>query len=132
MRRQNDRQKRNYDRKSTVRELKEGDLVLILQPTSSFKLLAQWSGPYSVTKKLNSFNYEVDLGHRKTVLHINLLRKWEERVETVNIITVNEDLMDGEDKILDSIDITKQPKNFNVGGHLSEDERAKLFSLIVC
>ena len=43
--RQNDRQKRIYDRKSTIREFKEGDLVLILKPTSSFKLLAQWAGP---------------------------------------------------------------------------------------
>jgi hypothetical protein len=59
MRRQGDRQKRMYDRKTTVREFKEGDLVLILQPTSSFKLLAQWAGPYPVTRKLNSFNYEI-------------------------------------------------------------------------
>jgi hypothetical protein len=119
MKRQGDRQKRIYDRKTTVREFKEGDLVLILQPTSSFKLLAQWAGPYPVTKKLNSFNYEIDLGHRKTILHINLLRKWEERVETVNVITINEDLVDGEEKILDSMGIAKEPKTFNVGGHLS-------------
>ena len=89
MRRQSDRQKRNYDRKSTIRDFKEGDLVLILKPTSSFKLLALWAGPYQVTRKLNSLNYEIGLGHRKTVLHINLLRKWEERVEAVNVITVN-------------------------------------------
>jgi hypothetical protein len=68
--------------------------VLILQPTNSFKLLAQWAGPYPVTRKLNTFNYEIDLGHRKTVLHINLLRKWEERVETVNVITVHNDETD--------------------------------------
>jgi hypothetical protein len=89
-------------------------------------LLAQWAGPYPVTKKLNSFNYEIDLGHRKTILHINLLRKWEERVETVNVITINEDLVDGEEKIFDSMGIAKEPKTFNVGGHLSKDERVKL------
>jgi hypothetical protein len=129
MRRQGDRQKQIYDRKTTVRELKEGDLVLILQPTSSFKLLAQWAGPYPVTRKLNTFNYEIDLGHRKTVLHINLLRKWEERVETVNVITVHDDLVDGEEEILDSIDVAREKKSFNFGGHLSEEENKQLFSL---
>jgi hypothetical protein len=50
-------------------------------------------------------------------------------VETVNVITINEDLVDGEEKILDSIDIAKELKTFNVGGHLNEDERAKLYGL---
>jgi hypothetical protein len=59
------------------------------------------------------------LGHRQTILHINLLRKWEERVKTINVITTNEDLVDGEGEILDSMGIAKEPKTFNVGGHLS-------------
>jgi hypothetical protein len=58
-----------------------------------------------------------------------LLHKWEERVETVNVITVHDDLVDGEEEILDSIDVAREKKSFNVGGHLSEEENKQLFSL---
>ena len=39
-RKQTQRHKEIYDRQSTVRELAVDDKVLVLQPTSSFKLLA--------------------------------------------------------------------------------------------
>ena len=66
-RKQTQRHKEIYDRQSTVRELAVDDKVLILQPISSFKLLATWSGPYVVTKRLNNFNYEIDMGQRKNM-----------------------------------------------------------------
>ena len=41
-----------------------GDQVLVLLPTSSNKLLAQW--PYQVLKKVGKVNYLVDMyDHRK-------------------------------------------------------------------
>ena len=40
------RQKTWYDQNTRDRELKPGDEVLVLLPTSSNKLLAQWQGPY--------------------------------------------------------------------------------------
>ena len=45
---QQDRQKRWYDAKARMREIKPGDLVLVLLPTSTNKLLAQWQGPYQI------------------------------------------------------------------------------------
>ena len=50
-------------------------------------------------RKVNDTNYEIDLGHRVTCLHINLLRLWNERMTesahepepAVNIILVEED-----------------------------------------
>ena len=50
-------QKRWYNLKSRDRKLKEGDKVLVLLPTSTNKLLAQWQGPYVVQKKINHVNY---------------------------------------------------------------------------
>ena len=41
-------QKRWYDCTAWTRWLSPGDDVLILLPTSSRRLLAQWQGPYSV------------------------------------------------------------------------------------
>jgi len=41
-------QKTWYDQTARERELKPDEEVLVLLPTSSNKLLAQWQGPYRV------------------------------------------------------------------------------------
>ena len=72
-------QKHWYDRHARSRELKEGDQVLILLPTASDKLFAQWQGPYMVEKRVGEVNYRVHLFDRKKshrIFHINMLRKW--------------------------------------------------------
>ena len=67
------RYKKQYDKHSTERSLTEGDLVLIMRPTSSHKLLAKLDGPYKVVEKLDRWNYIIDLGHRRATFHINSL-----------------------------------------------------------
>ena len=47
-----EKQNMRYDKKARVREFETGDLVLVLQPTSSSKLPAQWQGPYQVVNVL--------------------------------------------------------------------------------
>ena len=44
-------------------------------------------------RKVNDTNYKIDLGHRVTCLHINLLRLWNERTNeaTVNVVIVEEE-----------------------------------------
>jgi hypothetical protein len=73
-------QKRYYDRKARQQSLKVGDKVLVLLPTNTKKLLAQWKGPVSVIEKVDPVDYKVqyDNGVRK-VYHINMLKKWIER-----------------------------------------------------
>ena len=73
-------QKKWYDRTARHRSLEQGDKVLVLLPTSTSKLLAQWHGPYDMLKKRGKATYLVDLADkkRKRVLHINLLRRWQE------------------------------------------------------
>jgi hypothetical protein len=39
------------------------------------------------------------MGHRRTILHINMLKKWESRVETINVATLDDELVEGEEKI---------------------------------
>lgn len=72
-------QKRWYDRIARDREFEPGDHVLVLLPTSTSKLLAQWHGPYPVKRQLSPVTYEVDMfdkHKRKRVFHVNMLRKW--------------------------------------------------------
>ena len=74
-----ERQKKWYDRNARVREFSEGDEVLILLPTSSNKLKAEWKGPYKVKRKVGTVNYEIEtVGKRRStkIYHVNMLRKW--------------------------------------------------------
>ena len=61
------------------RELNPGEEVLVFLPTSSNKLLAQWQRPYHVLHRLGKVNYEVympDKWKRRTVFHVNMLKRW--------------------------------------------------------
>ena len=52
---------------------------MVLLPTETSKLLAQWHGPYPVLRRLSAVNYEVDMydkKKRRRIFHINMLRKW--------------------------------------------------------
>ena len=53
--------------------------VLVLLPTTSNKLLAQWQGPYRVLQKVGEVDYKVhmpDKRKRKTKFHVNMLKRW--------------------------------------------------------
>ena len=70
------KQKTWYDKGARERSLEPGDKVLVLLPTSSSKLEAQWQGPYTVEERVGKVNYRISTpGHRnKTeVYHINIL-----------------------------------------------------------
>ena len=89
------KQKTYYDRKTRKMNLQPGDKVLLLLPSSTKKFVAQWQGPYTVTKRTGKVNYEIqmpDKGNRKQVFHVNYLRKWQERTCEVNAV-----IEDGDD-----------------------------------
>jgi hypothetical protein len=48
---------------------------MVLLPTESSKLLAQWQGPYVVNKRIGQVNYGV-IATESFVFHVNMLRKW--------------------------------------------------------
>lgn len=75
-----------YDRTARQRKF-NGDNVLVLLPTSANKLLAQWEGPYPITRCLYPVNYEVNLFDKRKnyrVLHVNMLRQWFTRQATAS------------------------------------------------
>ena len=74
-----ERQKNWYDRNARVREFLPGDQVLVLLPTATSKLLAQWQGPYEVLKRIGKVDYNIDMHDRrkrKRIFHVNMLRKF--------------------------------------------------------
>ena len=58
-------QKKAYDRRTRECSLKEGDRVLVLLPTSTHKLIAQWQGPYNVLRRVGKVTYEVYMSNRR-------------------------------------------------------------------
>lgn len=69
-------QKSYYDRKAKLRKLCVRGQWLVLLPTASNKLLAQWKGPYEVQEKVNDLNYFLLVdGHPKR-FHINMLKQY--------------------------------------------------------
>ena len=82
-----------YDKNGRQRSLAAGQRGLVLLPDSNNSLLCNWKGPYTVLRKVNDTNSEIDLGHRVTRLHIKLLRLWNERTNesAVNVVIVEEE-----------------------------------------
>ena len=54
-------QKAWYDHNACHRQLAIGDQVLVLLPTDSNKLLAQWQGPYPIIQKTDPVDFCVDM-----------------------------------------------------------------------
>ncbi|KAI2646544.1 Transposon Tf2-8 polyprotein [Labeo rohita] len=71
-------QKQWYDQQARLRQFQPGQKVLLLLPTSSNKLLANWQGPYTVVRKMGTVTYEIhhpDKGKSKQTYHVNLLKE---------------------------------------------------------
>ena len=67
--------KKARDRTFTV-----GDLVLVMLPSSTNRLLEKWTGPYAVEEVLSSTTYKVAIPHARKnhrTFHVNMLSRWE-------------------------------------------------------
>ena len=53
------KQKVYYDKSTRQRKFNLGDKVLLLLPTSSNKLMAEWKGPFEVVRKVNKVDYVI-------------------------------------------------------------------------
>ena len=73
------RLKKWYDVNARRCQIEPGAQVLVLLPTETSKLLAQWHGPYPVLRQLSPVNHEVDMydkKKRRRIFHVNMCRKW--------------------------------------------------------
>jgi hypothetical protein len=125
------RYKQQYDKHSRERSFNEGDLVLIMRPTSSHKILSKLDGPYRVVKKLDRWNYVLDLGHRKASFHINSLREYIQREATVNTIITTENEEDGNEfDFPQMICAADGSGSIKIGSHLTTEQRRDVEKLI--
>ena len=83
--------KKEYDKKSAVRELGTGDLVWARIPGLDHKLREAWLGPWEVVEQVGRVNYRVkqlEGGSKVKVVHINTLKAYVERDAYVRRLTI--------------------------------------------
>ena len=77
------RYKKYYDQRKRSRDLNIDDQVLVLLPTDNNILLMQWKGAFRVVGKFNECDYRIDIEGKIKSYHINLLKKYIVRQDTV-------------------------------------------------
>ena len=122
-------QKSWYDKHSRHCQFEQSDQVLVLLPTSTNKLLAEWQGPFTITKRVGKVDYEVHMPNsrkQKRIYHINMLRKWHTPMATACWVTDTEN--DDNDDIITWHD--KEPGNIELGKTLNRTQTHSMHSLL--
>ncbi|XP_073768826.1 uncharacterized protein [Danio rerio] len=89
--------KSHFDRKTVVRDFKEGDKVLVLLPVVGSSLSSRFSGPYEVIKKLSCTDYVIGTPDRRKktrVCHVNMLKTYHVRETSNNEAKLDQPLSD--------------------------------------
>ncbi|GFU27082.1 retrovirus-related Pol polyprotein from transposon 412 [Trichonephila clavipes] len=76
-----------YNRQKKHREFAPGDQVLVLIPDSTNKLYARWTGPVKFVKRVKPNSYYLQMaGGNLRLLHVNKIRQYRVKVQTVGVI----------------------------------------------
>ena len=128
------RQKRLYDRGAHTREFAVGDQVLILLPQTHHSLKLEWVGPYKVTRRVTTVDYEVVMpGRRKErrVYHINLMKKWNPQSTALFAMVAEQEEDDYfDDEWFELSDNTEGLALEDVNADLPGPKRAELLALM--
>ena len=134
MKKAQQKQKTWYDRNSREREFHPADEVLVLLPTTTNKLLAQWQGPYRVLRRIGKVDYVIDMHDRRKrhrTFHVNMLRKWHE--PAVSAFTAMEEVADepdGEDVPVWNGEASTAASNPVFGEQLTSEQQHELQGLL--
>ena len=105
-------------------------MVLVLLPSFSSKLLAQWQGPYTVVQPVGEVNYLIDMHDRRKrrrVLHINMLKKWHVPTNNNYLAQEGTSTEDGEDAIPT---LNREGGEATIGEQLTSAQRGEIKALL--
>ena len=54
-----------YDQGAKSRRFEVGDQILVLLPTTANWLKLHWTGPYKITRKVGTVDYEIEMPGRR-------------------------------------------------------------------
>ncbi|XP_061882697.1 uncharacterized protein LOC133633908 isoform X2 [Entelurus aequoreus] len=121
------RQESLYNRGTHLRNFLPGEKVFVLLPTSSSKLLAEWQGPFVVSRQIGDVDYEVrrcGRGLATQIYHLNLLKRWIE-AEPVSMVTAIAE----SEELGPEVPPSPRPFPLRCDDHLTPSERADVASL---
>ena len=142
------RNKIQFDKKAKHRTLSVGSLVLLMRPVMQNALQYKWDGPYTVTKVVGLYDYEIKLKEGKNkVYHINMLKEYfqretfiEEQMEPViscSVATVleeenNPELAVSDEEIMVHYNIKQKESYLNVkyADNISQTKLKEIKSLV--
>lgn len=132
----------NYNKRAKKRDMKVGEKVLVLLPTSSNKLLLQWRGPYEILEKVGNVDYRINMDGKTKTFHANMLKLYIDRdkendagvlgIAGVAVVDLADDEDDGEDELCDSPgqERTEGAREVTVSDELSEEEKTEIRTLL--
>ncbi|KAK3098880.1 hypothetical protein FSP39_023928 [Pinctada imbricata] len=120
--------KRWYDKSAKERRFSPGDEVLVLLPSDTSRMIAQWKGPFRVIERVNDVNYKVNVGGRRgvAVYHINMLKNYTKRSILI-VVEKNHESDDLENAFPG--DASDSIENLKFGINLSQEQKEELRSL---
>ena len=123
------------DKDTPLRELNVGDKVLILLPMTKNKLLMRWKGPFDVVERTSKVNYKVMIDDIPKIYHINMLKKYYERLEETNDVVTGASLIyeEGEeDDTLKYVQVERKEniKDIHICPDLTKSQYESTFSLL--
>ena len=131
-----------YDKKAREVEYIEGDLVLVLQTQPGKPLSLKYTGPYTILKKVSPVNYLIAFKSKRKperVVHINLLCRYVERQEFLNVIDDvirDNNVAQCDNEVNESfglLSVEKQMKNELIAkkmAHLNEEQKCQLKNVL--
>jgi len=94
------KRKERLDKGAVLREFRKGDQILLRTPGMVSKLEESWTGPWEVVLKCGPVTYRIkkpETPSKGRVVHLNTMKKYEEREESIRRLTVAID--DNEDEL---------------------------------
>lgn len=76
----------NYNKRAKKRDKKVIEKEPFLLPTSSYKLLLQWKGPYDILVKVGNVDYRINMDGKTKAFHANMFKLYIE--ETMRMMQV--------------------------------------------
>ena len=131
-----------YNKGARKRDMKVGEKVLVLLPTSKNKLLMQWRGPFEIIKKIGNADYRIDMNGKIKTFHANMLKLYIDRADEddtgvlgvagVAVVDMEDDCDAAEDVLWDSPGHNRKegPVDVKVSRQLSEEEKCQINALI--
>ena len=122
---------KHFNRRAKLRKLNPKDLALILLPTDENKLLMRWKGPFEIIEPIGINDYKVRIGDYIKVFHINMLRKYNERLQSTAGAAIVENASDDDlDNDPDLSSTNESWTNANINAELTPEQHTQIADLM--